>query len=202
MYITHPTFSRWSIHLYPTLTFQSPPEKWFEKKCTIAFFAIRFDGFTMTGFGIQVSKECGIVAFAVWVAIGMRQRQCLQTRPGRAPRQCRDTLFRSLSFPSRSHECAGSSVVDTRGDNINIMSRFRARQWEPPVSLLRDLLKGLGVLFRPAIHVWRFLWATWKMRLAYYLSPSFLAFLFGEHRGEAVRPLNILALHGVVFALV
>lgn len=38
------------------------------------------------------------------------------------------------------------------------------------------------------------------MRLAYYLSLSFLTFLFGGYRGGAVWPLNILALHGVVFA--
>lgn len=54
------------------------------------------------------------------------------------------------------------------------------------LSLLRGSLKGLGALFTPAIHGRRFLWAIWKMRLAYYLSPSFSTFLLGKLCGEAI----------------
>lgn len=94
-------------------------------------------------------------------------------------------LYLALYFPSRSYECVGSNVVlfDIRGDNINIMSRFRARQWRLPTSLLRDSLKGPRALFRPTIHGRRFLWVTWKMRLAYYLSLSFSMFLLCKYHG-------------------
>lgn len=71
-----------------------------------------------------------------------------------------------VPFTSHSHELgSGSHGVDTQGDNINIMSRFCARQWRASsrgssYSETRFDWKGLGDLIHRGIHGRRFLWAT------------------------------------------
>lgn len=148
-----------------------------------------YDDWSLVYTGIERIPYIVVLAVAR-VAIGMRQWRCLQTGPERAPLTISRLLYITALFLSL---LALTSMPVARRWHAGWQRKYNVTLPRLPMatphrhlSLLWGSLKGLGALFRPAIHGRRFLWAIWKMRLAYYLSPSFSTFLLGELCGEAM----------------